>query len=139
VLLKKIVLMLAFLGIISSLQALDLRDVSQSALKEHKLILLSVESENCRYCDKMNREVFTPNQYTSKINSQYIQKVVKIEDIKLPKNLKVQYYPTNFILNPIPSTGRPTWVKTMDNIISPTPGTPAVPIEAKTLISITVK
>lgn len=99
-LLKKIVLMLAFLGIISSLQALDLRDVSQSALKEHKLILLSVESENCRYCDKMNREVFTPNQYTSKINSQYIQKVVKIEDIKLPKNLKVQYYPTNFILNP---------------------------------------
>lgn len=86
--------------IVCSLQAIDLQDVSKSALKEHKLILLSVESENCRYCEKMNKEVFTPNKYVSKINSQYIQKIVLIQDVNLPKNLKVKYFPTNFILDP---------------------------------------
>ena len=87
-------------GVFTSLYALDLNDVSKSALKEHKLILLSVESNNCHYCEKMNKEVFTPTKYTAKINSQYVQKIVKIQDIKLPKKLKVQYFPTNFILDP---------------------------------------
>jgi thioredoxin-related protein len=59
-LIRKIVFVLALLGVISSAQALDFTEVSKTALKEHKLILLSVESENCRYCEKMNVEVFTP-------------------------------------------------------------------------------
>jgi len=99
-LIRKIVVVLALLGVISSAQALDFKEVSKTALKEHKLILLSVESENCRYCEKMNLEVFTPRKFTSKINAQYVQKIVKIQDIKLPKNLKVKYFPTNFILDP---------------------------------------
>jgi thioredoxin-related protein len=97
-LLRKIGLIL--IVIVCSLQAIDLQDVSKNALKEHKLILLSVESENCRYCEKMNKEVFTPTKYAAKISTQYVQKIVNIQDIKLPKNLKVQYYPTNFILDP---------------------------------------
>jgi len=97
-LLRKIGLML--IVIVCSLQAIDLQDVSKNALKEHKLILLSVESENCRYCEKMNKEVFTPTKYVSKINSQYVQKIVQIQDVNLPKNLKVKYFPTNFILDP---------------------------------------
>lgn len=98
--LKKLGIFLLTLGVCSSLYALDLNSASKSALKNNKLILLSVESNNCHYCEKMNREVFTPNKYTSKINSHYVQKIVKIQDIKLPKNLKVQYFPTNFILDP---------------------------------------
>ena len=95
---RKVVLILIF--IVCSLQALDLQNVSKNALREHKLILLSVESENCRYCEKMNKEVFAPTKYAAKISTQYVQKIVNIQDIELPKNLKVQYYPTNFILDP---------------------------------------
>jgi len=97
---KKLGLIMVVFGIFTSLYALDLHDVSKSALKEHKLILLSVESNNCPYCEKMNTEVFAPTKYTVKINSQYVQKIVEIQDIKLPKNLKVKYFPTNFILDP---------------------------------------
>ena len=39
----------------------------------------------------------------------------------------------------MPSIGRPTWPSTMVSITSPTPGTPAVPIEASTAIAITVR
>ncbi len=97
---KKIGILFVLFGFICTLQAFDLEEISKNALKEHKLILLSVESENCRYCEKMNKDVFTPDEYTSKINTQYVQKIVKIQNINLPKNLKVQYYPTNFILDP---------------------------------------
>lgn len=98
--LKKLGAILAIFIFVCSLQALDLQDVSKNALKGHKLILLSIESENCRYCEKMNKEVFTPDEYTTKINNHYIQKIVNIEDINLPKNIIVKYFPTNFILNP---------------------------------------
>jgi thioredoxin-related protein len=98
--LKKFSFILVLIGLFSFLQALDLNDVSKSAVKENKLILLSVESENCRYCDKMNKEVFVPNEYASKISKNYIQKIVMIENFDLPKNLKVKYYPTNYILDP---------------------------------------
>jgi len=95
-----VLLVIVALGIVSSVKALDLKDVSKRAEQNHKLILLSVESNNCHYCEKMNKEVFTPAKYTAKINSQYVQKIVKIQDVELPKNLKVQYFPTNFILDP---------------------------------------
>ena len=35
----------------------------------------------------------------------------------------------------MPSRGRPTLVSTMDNMMSPAPGTPAVPMEAKVAVS----
>ncbi len=98
--LKKLGLIIVALGVFCSLNALDLNEVSKNAIKDHKLILLSIESNNCHYCEKMNKEVFTPTKYSSQINSHYVQKIVKIQDIKLPKNLKVQYFPTNFILDP---------------------------------------
>ena len=43
------------------------------------------------------------------------------------------------IINAIPSTGSPTCCKTIANIMSPTPGTPAVPIEARVAVRITNK
>ena len=66
--LKKLGFILAVFGFLCTLQAFDLQEVSKSALKEHKLILLSVESVNCRYCEKMNEEVFTPDEYSQKIS-----------------------------------------------------------------------
>ncbi len=42
------------------------------------------------------------------------------------------------IIIAIPSTGKPICTSTIDNISRPTPGTPAVPIEAKVAVTITV-
>ena len=97
---KKIISIIVVFGFLCSINAIDLKDISKRALQEHKLILLSVESENCHYCEKMNKEIFTPNKYVSKINSQYVQKIVQIQDVNLPTNIKVKYFPTNFILDP---------------------------------------
>ncbi len=98
--LRKFGFIFLLLGLFNSLFALDLSEVSKNALKEHKLILLSVESQNCFYCKKMNKEVFTPKKNISKIEKQYIQKIVIAENIQLPSNLKAKYYPTNYILDP---------------------------------------
>ena len=43
------------------------------------------------------------------------------------------------IMIPIASTGRPTEPNTIFNVINPTEGTPAVPIEAITAVKITVR
>ena len=43
------------------------------------------------------------------------------------------------MIMPIASTGRPTELKTMFNVINPTDGTPAVPIDAITAVKITVR
>ena len=42
-------------------------------------------------------------------------------------------------MSAMPSTGRPTWVSTMVSMTRPTPGTPAVPIEASVAMSITIR
>ena len=42
------------------------------------------------------------------------------------------------IIRAIPSMGSPTELKTMDRVIRPTPGTPAVPMEASVAVAITV-
>ena len=39
----------------------------------------------------------------------------------------------------MPSTGKPTWVSTMASMMSPTPGTAAVPMEASVAVRITVR
>ena len=42
------------------------------------------------------------------------------------------------IISVIPSIGRPTALNTMDSVISPTLGTPAVPIEASVAVATTM-
>ena len=89
--LKKMCLFVLIFGLFSSVYALDFSAISKSALKEKKLILLSVESDNCRYCDKMNKETFTPSENIIKIQNHYVQKIVIAEDTNLPSNLEVKY------------------------------------------------
>lgn len=98
--LNKICSILLIFGLFGPLYALDFNSMAKSALKEKKLILLSVESDNCRYCEKMNKETFTPKENILKIQSRYVQKIVIEENTDLPANFDVKYYPTNFILNP---------------------------------------
>ncbi len=98
---KKILLSLALFGFFCSTQALDWKNVSKDAFTHNKLILISVERDGCHYCEKMNREVFTPKNNIKKIDRYYVHKIVDIGNIKLPSSIKdVKYFPSNYILDP---------------------------------------
>lgn len=98
---KKIFLtFIVIIATFATAYAVELSTISKEAIQDNKLILLSVERDNCAYCEKMNREVFAPKSNAKKINQHYIQKIVMIQKEELPENIKVKYYPTNFILNP---------------------------------------
>lgn len=98
---KKVFGFFIALGICVNSYAIDLQSAAKEALKEHKLILLSVERENCHYCEKMSKEVFAKKQLMDSIGQEYVHEIVITNaNTKLPSNLKVQYFPTNFILNP---------------------------------------
>lgn len=73
---------------------------SKKAIKEKKLILLTVKSEFCPYCIKMKKDVFDTPKYSEKINQQYVHVEINRDDSLLPSSLHVKYVPTNFILSP---------------------------------------
>ena len=98
----KRVLKIAFLILFSGqfLSASFLEVESKKAVKEKKLILLTVKSEFCPYCIKMKKDVFDIAQYSKKINKKYIHVEINRDDPALPSSLHVKYVPTNFILSP---------------------------------------
>jgi len=93
---------LLFIGVVlsSNLFGIDWNKVSKEAIKENKLILVSIEKKDCHYCEKMDKEIFKQKKYMKQIDKNYIQEVVIYGNDKLPANLKVQYFPSNFVLNP---------------------------------------
>ncbi|WP_024955355.1 thioredoxin family protein [Sulfurospirillum arcachonense] len=97
---KKISLIVLLLGFFSSLYALDISEESKKAISENKLVLLSVESRNCGYCVKMNKEIFSSNIYAAQIAKNYVQKIIYVEETSLPRTLQIKYFPTNVIVDP---------------------------------------
>lgn len=82
------------------LNAAFLENEISKAIKEKKLILLTIKSEVCPYCIKMKKEIFDVKDYREKINKQYVHVEMDSKDPTLPSALHVQYLPTNFILSP---------------------------------------
>lgn len=93
-------LFFVFLVMTSTVFGLDFKEDSQKALKENKLILVSVESENCRYCKKMHNELFNIEKNSQEIVKEYVYNRIVVENDKLPLDLKVKYFPTHFIVDP---------------------------------------
>lgn len=85
---------------IQFLNASFLGTESKKAVKEKKLILLTVKSEFCPYCIKMKKDVFDTPKYSEKINKKYVHVEINRDDPLLPSSLHVKYVPTNFILSP---------------------------------------
>jgi thioredoxin-related protein len=79
---------------------LEVKRASQKALKENKLILFTVESENCSYCRKMEKDVFSVKRIMNKIEKQYVRVKIVAGREAIPSYLDVEYFPTNFILKP---------------------------------------
>ncbi|KFL33880.1 MULTISPECIES: thioredoxin fold domain-containing protein [unclassified Sulfurospirillum] len=83
-----------------SLQAGFLEMERQKALKENKLILLTLEKEGCPYCIKMQKDVFDVTKFNQHIAKNYLHVSINGEDPTLPQALHVKYFPTNLILSP---------------------------------------
>lgn len=75
------------------------KEVKQ-AMKEKKLILLTVSSDRCPYCIKMKKDIFESPKYKAKIAQQYVYIEVMRDEILLPVGLHAKYLPTNYILSP---------------------------------------
>ncbi|MGD9595521.1 thioredoxin fold domain-containing protein [Wolinella succinogenes] len=82
------------------LHAESLGSGSIRALKENKLLLVSIESEACPYCKKMKREIFEEAKYRQEIEKQYVHLVFNNRDSSLPPDLRAPYVPANAILSP---------------------------------------
>lgn len=73
---------------------------SRQAIKEKKLILLTIKSDTCPYCLKMKKDIFDVPKYKIQINQKYLHVEMDSKDTTLPDYLHVKYLPTNFILSP---------------------------------------
>ena len=70
---------------------------SAQALKEKKLILLNIESEDCPYCQKMKKEIFNDALYRKQIDQRFIFVSKNLNDPSLPPVFRVQSVPANAI------------------------------------------
>lgn len=70
------------------------------ALKEKKLLLLSITSESCPYCIKMKRDVFENKIIKKRIDKNYVYVEVLHDNPALLKKLHVKYLPMHYILSP---------------------------------------
>ncbi len=81
--------------------SIDWSDVAKRALKGDKFILVNVKREDCPYCESMERETFNNSSYRKRIETQYVIESVMYNQDNLPKAIKnVQFFPTNFIIDP---------------------------------------
>jgi len=85
---------------IVSLNAGFLDNESTQAIQEKKLILISIESDDCPYCQKMRKDIFDAPAYRAQIEKKYIHVSFKANDPSLPMALRTNSIPANAILSP---------------------------------------
>ena len=83
-----------------ALHAGFLDEENTRALKEKKLVLISIESDTCPYCKKMKKEIFNSSEYRNKIDQMYIYVPINTNDPSLPESLRTKYIPAHVILSP---------------------------------------
>lgn len=85
---------------VATLHAGFLEEESVRAIKEKKLILLNIETEECPYCAKMKKEIFNNPQYRKEINKKFVFVSIHQNDPSLPMDLRTPYVPANAIIVP---------------------------------------
>lgn len=83
-----------------TLNAAFLEKESAQAVKEKKLILVNIVSENCPYCKQMQKEVFNNQAYRKQIEQKFVFVTIDQMDPALPADLRTPYTPANAILSP---------------------------------------
>lgn len=83
-----------------SIHASFLEEESARAIKEKKLILVNIVTENCPYCKQMEREIFSNATYRKQIEQKFVFVSIDLYDPALPQDLRTKYTPANAILSP---------------------------------------
>ena len=98
---KNILHVLAVLFLMTiSLQGAFLQKEKTEALEERKLILLTIESERCRYCKLMRKEIFDKKEYAEEIAKMYVHVYMDVRNPELPEDFRSRITPANAILSP---------------------------------------
>lgn len=92
--------LLAIFMSMTMLHASFLEEESARAIKEKKLILVNIVTENCPYCKQMEREIFSNATYSKQIEQKYVFVSIDLYDPSLPQDLRTKYTPANAILSP---------------------------------------
>lgn len=82
------------------LHASFLEEESARAIKEKKLILVNIVTENCPYCKQMKKEIFDNATYRKQIDQKFVFVSIDLYDPALPADLRTKYTPANAILSP---------------------------------------
>ncbi len=69
------------------------------AKKEHKIILLEIYENGCKYCEKMERDVFPKEKVIDKLNSDFILVKINGDEQELPLNLTLQMAPMHVFVS----------------------------------------
>ena len=74
-------------------------DAVQRAKDEHKVILLEIYENGCKYCAKMEREVFPQEKVINKLNDDFILVKINGDEQKLPLGLSIQMTPMHVFIS----------------------------------------
>ena len=86
------------LSLLASQSAFE--QIQEQAIKDKKLLLISIEKEQCPYCMKMQQDVFTHQLFKEFIRDKFLYLAILNTDTSLPLFLKAKYFPTTFIVKP---------------------------------------
>ncbi len=74
-------------------------DAVQRAKDEHKVILLEIYENGCKYCAKMEKDVFPEEKVIDKLNSDFILVKINGDEQKLPLGLSLQMTPMHVFVS----------------------------------------
>lgn len=67
--------------------------------KSGKTIMLDVIRTDCRYCIKMDKEVFADKQMSQYLSEKFIPAKINLDHEKLPLGIKTHFTPSFFFIN----------------------------------------
>jgi len=96
---KIVMALLVFSGSLFALEwAKDLNTALNSAKKEHKAVMVMVESTHCRWCKKMKNHTLSDVSIEKRLESFVVVKVMRDDGISMDKLPPVHGVPTIFFM-----------------------------------------
>jgi len=71
----------------------------EEAKLKHKQLIIKLTAEHCRYCKKMDKEVFEDKDVVEKVNKNFVVLELDVNKDKLPLGITKTMTPTFFFVN----------------------------------------
>ena len=92
---KQYIIILAIFAIqLKALEFLSFQEALRLQQKNKKIIMIDAVREDCRYCKKMEKSVFSDKSMAEWLQKRFIPVKIDIEKESLPYGLKVHFTPT---------------------------------------------